>query len=219
LIRRQGHKCPTKMKNYFQVLAIVLGIAIAGCQPDPDELKLYDDLVVSTNYDPSAAFSEYTTYTLPTDTIGFVSNQTNDTLLTHAESTLVRPLIERVRMNLDQSGLTRVDKGEDPDIGMNILIVNNLNLFQQVIDPGYYYPYYYGYSSYYYYPYVQTYVENTATLVLQMVDLKNRNSNNQVKVVWTAQMGDVVSTIDRVKQCEEAIDQAFVQSPYLKSVN
>lgn len=205
------------MKNYWMI-GLVLA-ALAGCQPEPDEFKLYDELVVSTNYDPAANFGSYVTYSIATDTIGFASNQTNDTILTHSDSELVRPIISRIRDNMDQRGYTRVSVEEGPDIGVNVMIVNNLNMFQQVIDPGYYYPYYYGYSSYYYYPYVQTYVENTGTLVLQLVDLKNRNSNNQVKVVWAAYLGDLISTVNRLKQTEEGIDQAFVQSPYIGQSN
>lgn len=200
------------------MIGLVLA-ALVGCQPEPDDFKLYDELVVSTNYDPAANFGSYLTYSIATDTIGFASNQTNDTILTHTDSELVRPIISRIRANMDQRGYTRVSVEEDPDIGVNVMIVNNLNLFQQVIDPGYYYPYYYGYSSYYYYPYVQTYVENTGTLVLQLVDLKNRNANNQVKVVWAAYMGDLISTVNRLKQTEEGIDQAFVQSPYVGQSN
>ena len=200
------------------MIGIVLAAAM-GCQPEPDDYKLHDELVVSTNFDPVANFGAYTTYSISTDTIGFVSNRTNDTILTHQDSELVRPIISRIRDNMDQRGYTRVAVEEDPDIGVNVMIVNNLNLFQQVIDPGFYYPSYYGYSSYYYYPYVQTYVENTGTLVLQLVDLKNRNANNEVKVVWAAYLGDLISTVNRLKQTEEGINQAFVQSPYIGQSN
>jgi hypothetical protein len=205
------------MKNYVMI-GILLGTFVA-CQPEPDDFKLYDQLVVSTNYDPAASFGSYSTFSIATDTIGFVSNQTNDTILTHQDSELVRPIISRIKANLEQRGYTSVPVNENPDLGVNVMIVNNLNLFQQVMDPGYYYPYYYGYSSYYYYPYVQTYVENTGTLVLQLVDLKNRNSSNQVKVIWAAYMGDLISTVDRLKQTEEGIDQSFVQSPYVAQTN
>jgi hypothetical protein len=36
-------------------------------------------------------------------------------------------------------------------------------------------------------------------------------------VIWSSYMGDVYSTLDLIKQSEEAIDQAFVQSPYLNN--
>ena len=37
-------------------------------------------------------------------------------------------------------------------------------------------------------------------------------------VIWTAYIGDIISSLDRNKKSVEAIDQAFAQSPYLKKV-
>jgi hypothetical protein len=103
-----------------------------------------------------------------------------------------------------------------------VAVINDFNVFQQVVYPGgyggygsgYYYPYYYGYGSYYA-PYVNTYTSNTGVLLIEVVDLKNKTADNKVKAIWTANMGDVYSTIDLLKQAKEAINQAFIQSPYL----
>jgi hypothetical protein len=205
-----------RMKKCLAILIFLVMAMVMACEPEPDQHKLYDQLVVSTNYDPAANFGSYFTYVISTDTIGFYSNQTSDTILTHTDSDLVRPIIDKVKQNLNVRGFEQVELAENPDLGINISIVNNLNLFQQIVDPGYY-SNYYGYGSYYYYPYIETYVENTGTLVLEIIDLKNRNANNQVKVVWAAYMGDLISTVDRLKQTEEGIDQAFAQSPYVDS--
>jgi hypothetical protein len=62
---------------------------------------------------------------------------------------------------------------------------------------------------------VQTYAQNTATLVVEMIDLKNRNANNQVKIVWNAYMGDVVNSVNYEQQSIDAIKTAVRQSPYL----
>jgi hypothetical protein len=185
-----------------------------SCRPEPDGAELLDELVVSTNYDPSADFSEYSTYVLPTDTIGFVSNtDEDDTIRVYSSSfQYPRKVIQAAQAELDNM-FTRVSRDEDPDLGINIYVVSNLNLFQQVVYPTYY-SYYYGYSGYYYYPYIQTYATNTATLVVEIVDLKNRN-NNQVKVIWNAYMGDVINSLDFEQQSVDAIHQAFLQSPYI----
>jgi hypothetical protein len=204
------------MKKCLAISIFLVVAMVMACEPEPDQRKLYDQLVVSTNYDPAANFGAYHTYVISTDTIGFYSNQTSDTILTNNDSDLVRPIINKVKGNLNVRGFEQVALEENPDLGINISIVNNLNLFQQVVDPGYY-SNYYGYGSYYYYPYIQTYVDNTGTLVLEIIDLKNRNANNQVKVVWASYMGDLISTVDRLKQTEEGIDQAFAQSPYVVS--
>jgi hypothetical protein len=203
-------------------LSIIIFAALTwGCQTEPDSAKLIDQMVVSTNFDPEADFAAYTTYAIPTDTIGFVSNNSTDTIITSPESTFPRQVLSVIRRNLDDRGYVRVARNENPDVGVNVMVVNDFNLFQEVVYPGgygypgSYYSGYYGYGSYYYYPYVNTYAYNTGVLIIELVDLKNRTPDNKVKVVWDAYLGDVYSTIDRAKQSEDAINQAFIQSPYL----
>ena len=204
---------------YFYITFIA--IAGWGCHPEPDTAKLIDQMVVSTNYDPEADFTAYSTYAIPTDTIGFVSNNSDDTIIVSPESTFPRHVLTAIRQKMSDRGYTRVSRNEDPDIGVNVMVVNDFNLFQEVVYPGSYgypgsyYGGYWGYGSYYSYPYVNTYAYNTGVLIIELVDLKNRTLDNKVKVVWDAYLGDVYSTIDRLKQSTEAIDQAFIQSPYL----
>ena len=201
------------MKRYLFVLAVIP--ALWSCEPEPDNLRLLDQLVVSTNYDPEAAFENYATYTLAKDTIGYVSNTSRDTIWTFTTAQpYPRSVINAVRHQMDSLGFNYVERDQDPDVGMNIYIIENLNLFQQVYYPNYY-SNYYGYGGYYYYPVVQTYAQNTATLVVEMIDLKNRNANNQVKIVWNAYMGDVVNSVNYEKQSIDGIKTAVRQSPYL----
>lgn len=209
------------MRKYFSSAAmILLAMTFNGCHPEPEAVKLIDQLAVATNYDPEADFTSYVTYALPTDTIGFISNTSNDTIVVASKSEFPRPVLAAIRKNLDARGFTRVSRNQDPDLGVNVLVVNDFNVFQQVVYPSYgypgnYYSGYYGYSSWYYYPYINTYAYNTGVLIIEIVDLKNKTPDNKVRVVWDAYMGDLYSTLDRIPQSEEAIDQAFVQSPYL----
>jgi hypothetical protein len=64
---------------------------------------------------------------------------------------------------------------------------------------------------------VSTYASNTGTLVVEVVDLKNKTADNKVKVIWSSYMGDVYSSFDPAAQAEDAIDQSFTQSPYLEN--
>lgn len=203
-------------------LFILLAAALSwSCQTEPDSEKLIDQLVVSTNFDPEADFSAYATYAIPTDTIGFISNNSSDTIIVSPKSTFPRAVLTTIRQNLDDRGYLRVARNENPDIGVNVMVINDFNMFQEVVYPGgygypgSYYSGYYGYGSYYYYPYVNTYAYNTGVLVIELVDLKNRTPDNKVKVVWDAYLGDVYSTVDRLAQTDDGIQQAFIQSPYL----
>jgi len=207
------------MKKFFILMAVAMPF-VWSCQPEPDTARLLDDLVVSTNYDTGVDFANFTTYSIATDTIGFVSNKSpNDTIIVQKDSNYPRPVLQRVQANLNDLGYTRVDQNADPDLRINVYVVNDFNLFQQVVYSNYYYPSYYGYGygygSYYGYPYVNTYATNTGSLIVEILDLRNVTADKKVKVLWSAYMGDVYSTIDLIKQSEDAIDQAFVQSPYL----
>ncbi len=207
-------------KSVYAIVGLCV-IFAWGCQTEPDSAKLIDQMVVSTNYDPDANFGNYLTYAIPTDTIGFISNNSSDTLITSPKSNFPRHVLTAIRQNMNARGFVEVSKQEDPDVGLNVMVVNDFNVFQEIVYPGYYgypghyYPGYWGYGSYYYYPYINTYAYNTGVLIIEMVDLKNRTPDNKVKVVWDAYIGDVYSTIDRLAQSAEAIDQAFLQSPYL----
>jgi len=196
---------------------IVCVMCCWGCNTEPDNLRLFDDLVVSTNYDKDAVFGTYSTFAIPTDTIGFVSNTNpNDTILVARPGDLYpRLVLQEVISNMNERSYSRVNRNENPDLGVNVYVVNDLNVSQQVIYPNYYYPYYYGYGSYYSYPYVNTYAYNTGALVIEIVDLKNITPDNKVKVIWSAYMGDVYSTVNLIDQSIDAIEQAFIQSNYL----
>jgi hypothetical protein len=143
-------------------------------------------------------------------------------VITASESNFPKRVLSTIRSNINARGYAEVSRDQDPDIGINVIVVNDFDVFQQVIYPDYYggygsnyYSGYYGYGSYYSYPYVNTYAYNTGVLIIEIVDLKNKTPDNKVKVIWDAYMGDVYSTIDLIKQSEDAINQAFTQSPYL----
>jgi hypothetical protein len=208
----------TRIK-YF-IIILFTGLAW-GCQTEPDSAELIDQMVVSTNFDPTADFTSYQTYAIPTDTIGFISNNSSDTIIVSPENTFPRTVLNVLKQEIDSRGYTRVDRTENPDLGINVMLANDFNVFQEVVYPDYYgypgsyYSGYYGYGSYYSYPYINTYAYNTGVLIIEIVDLKNRTPDNKVKVIWDAYLGDVYSTINREKTSAEAIGQAFTQSPYI----
>jgi hypothetical protein len=208
--------------SLFLVAAVLL-IAV-GCHPEPNGAELYDELVVATNFDPEANFSSYHTFSIPDDTLGLISNTNlNDSLIVSGTSSFPEPVVDAIVSNLQSRGYARVAKNENPDIGIRAIVVNDLNVFQQVVypnsyyGPGGYYSGYYGYSSWYYYPYVNTYAYKNAMLIIEMIDLKNKTPDNKVKVVWTAYLGDLYGTIHMIEQTEKAIEQSFIQSPFINT--
>jgi hypothetical protein len=188
---------------------------LLGCGTQPQLSELVNDMVVLTNFDENLNYSQYATYTMPLDTIGLISNTTNDEYLADDYAKLITSTVKK---NMDQTHHTLVDNDASPDIGVNVLIVNDLSVFQSVYYPSYYYPSSYGYSGYYgyggYYG-IPTYsYSQQAMLVIEFVDLRNTTSGNPPSI-WVANIGDLVNSFDTSTKTREAIDQAFKQSPFL----
>ena len=192
---------------------ILLMFTLLGCGTQPSLSELVNDMVVITNFDESVDYNQYLTYTMPMDTIGLVSNTTDNEYLANDYAKMITATIKR---NLDQTKHTQVDADATPDIGVNVLIVNDLSVYQSFNYPSYYYPSYYGYSGYggYGYGYPSYSYFQQAMLVIEFVDLKNHTSGNPTSV-WVANIGDLVNSFDTSTKTREAIDQAFVQSPFL----
>lgn len=193
-----------------KAIIILSMFTLLGCGTQPQLSELVNDMVVLTNFDETVDYSQYVTYTMPLDTVGLVSNTTNDEYLADAYASLITSAVKR---NLDQTNHTMVGFNDDPDIGINVLIVNDLSVSQSVYYPSYYYPSsygYYGYGGYGGYYGIPTYsYSQQAMLVIEFVDIRTEKS------IWLANIGDLVNSFDTSTKTREAIDQAFKQSPFL----
>jgi hypothetical protein len=49
-----------------------------------------------------------------------------------------------------------------------------------------------------------------------MIDLKNANQNNKLKVIWNAEIGDIYDSNISLQTALQSVEQAFKQSVYLK---
>ncbi|MEI9920693.1 MAG: DUF4136 domain-containing protein [Bacteroidota bacterium] len=186
-------------------------IALLGCGTQPQLSEVVNDMVVITNYKPAVDFSQLATYSLTMDTVGLQSNTTTQDALTNDYTKMITTQIKK---NLDQSGHTQVTNDQDPDIGVNVLIVNDLSVSQSVVYPGGYYGGYYGYYGYGGGGYVTTNYFQQAVLIIELVDLKDSTPSNPISV-WVANIGDLINSYDTSTKTKQAIDQAFVQSQYL----
>jgi hypothetical protein len=204
---------------------IPLALFLAACELQPQSGELARDMVVQTQYDELSItndfniFSTYSTFIIREDTIGWVKRGVapEDAYLTDEDFTgipggYVEPVIALVKENLSARGFDQVTEEDDPDFAVNIVILEDFSFFQTVN----YLPTYGGYYGYYgyYLPVVNTYYSQFASMVIEIVDVKNATGNDY-KVIWKAFIGDLYTTFDLKTKTLEAIDQAFVQSPYI----
>lgn len=207
------------MKKSLLLLALVG--ALWSCRKEPNLTQLSDDFLVATQYDRYADFGSYSTYELPTY-VALLGNGSNDTMLSNSSA---NQLLNRIRQNMNARGYTEVQASANPDLAMNVFAINTQNSGSVVSPgswwgyPGYYDPYYWGYyDSYYYYPFSYSYTYNTGTLVMELIDLKNDDqNNNRLVVIWNSLANGLLYnyTPSDIQNALTSIDQSFAQSPYL----
>lgn len=205
------------MKRLLLFLALIT--LLTNCRKTPDFDELSAEFIVSTSQDVNANFSAYKTYYL-SDTIRYIGGVGDDSILVGPKA---QPLIDAVNSNLATRGYTLVGRNNSPDLGLTLTAIKDINIvisgYPGWWDPywGYCYWYYWCYP--YYYPWTAVYSYTTGTVILNMYDLKNANHDEQIKALWNiTALGALGSSTDtKTQQAVNALNQGFVQSPYVKT--
>ncbi|MGY6521110.1 MAG: DUF4136 domain-containing protein [Mongoliitalea sp.] len=209
------------MKINFWSLAVFVSLISVSCLPSnrPDDIS--DLAVVYTNFDPEFQFNQGTTYALPPNiiilnsegvtpgerppTIDFVANQ---------------QLLNVIRNNMNARGFTQINIQNQPDY----------ILFPSVTTEGR--EIFFDYDSQFWtwwfpelgpgirfqYPNFNPLINNsfnTGTLLMQLVNNRNRTSNAPLAVHWVGvvNMGLSQSISDNTSRAIQGINQAFNQTP------
>jgi hypothetical protein len=198
----------------FLALLSLLMTVMVGCKETPDPNDLVENMVVQTTFKENTDFGFYNSFTLSLDTLGLYANWTDDTLFFDSDG-YAHNVTNKIKNEMAANGYTYLDKDQDPDLGFAVTVFDNYNVYQQISYPTYYSGYYgYGYGGYYG-PLVTTYEYSSSTLVIHLLDLKNRDAEQRLQVIWKAYIGDLTQSNDPEQKVLDAIRQAFDQSPYL----
>jgi hypothetical protein len=197
----------------FLIFLIGFWIALAGCKEVPPAEALLQNMVVQTTKEEFTDYSFYESFTLSPDTLGLYANYTRDTFFVNDYSIAITA---QLKSEMQQAGYTFKPRNQDPDLGIAATVVDNYNVYQQLTFPNYYTGYYgFGYGGYFG-PIVSTFQVSSSILVINLIDLKNRDAEGRLRVIWQAYMGDLLQSANPDTKVLEAIDQAFKQSPYLQ---
>jgi hypothetical protein len=190
------------------------------CRRYPDTSELSTRFVVLTNYDNQADFSSYRSFVIP-PYVGLISQIPGDTIL---DPQYGDPILVSIRSHLTARGYTEVPNNGQADLGIAVTAFKEIT-FNSGWYPGSWwgYPgwggcYWYHCGSYPVYPpYYPMYIYNTGTLVIEMIDIKNIvPPENKLRVIWTNWNGGALTASGtQLDLALEAIDQAFLQSPYI----
>ena len=208
-------------KMTIAVVAALSMLVLFGCTKYPD---LYDDERTKdlsiTHYDNTNDFTPYKTYSI-IDTVGNVVYDEDGDSNKVVPSKHSDYILAEINKKMIEFGYTKVDTSLNPD-----LFINAQTLAVDINYVGSYYPYYgyggggyWGYPGYgYYYPYYYSYTKSFGTVVVDMVDAKNRDDQTQkLKVIWHASVLGATSNGGNIQnRITTGIDECFTQSPYLK---
>ena len=205
------------MKRKFFALAIVAALLFfGGCYPDGVEYYEETDIVYSV-YDQKFDFQSKGTYSLPDKIVKITGDEGGE--IEYIKDIYAVPTLAQIDKNMQAMGWTKVGQNENPDVQILPAAWTTTTVFYWGYwgdywcwwDPyycggGWYYPYYPSYSSY-----------TTGTLLLTMTDPKNPSTDDSRKVVWTSAINGLYQGTYNASRVNNAIDQAFTQSPYLKT--
>ncbi len=209
------------MKKLIPILFVAL--VFSACQKEPSLSKLDNDYVVFTDYDSSADFSAFSTYYMP-DSILRITNSKDPKYLTGNDAEYILSVYED---NMEARGYTRVDEKDIADLGLQISYVEDVSYFVNYPNsywwngyPGYWGPGYWGPGwDYWYYPYPVVYSYSVGSFLAEMVNLSaSTEASRRLPILWDAYMAGLLSGSSKLNRdlAIRAVDQAFIQSPYLK---
>ncbi len=212
------------MKKILLISAAVL--ALAACHKEP-YTGSDNGYLVYTSPAKDVDFAQFKTYHVADSVLIIGSSDKPE----YSKSAAAAELILKVRENLQKNGYTFVPEAADADIGVQLTYVVRTERFVQYYGSNYWWYNYPGYwpSGYwgpwrgYYYPRPVVYTYTTNALITDIVDLKaapaSDSEEKPLEILWTSYIGGSAGNAypGAQKMMLDAINQAFLQSPYLKT--
>jgi len=208
------------MKRFspLRFLLIALPALLWSCYPEGPEYT--EDLdVVYTTYDPSFDFQAGSTYAMPTKiVIDAEKNIGGDWVPEYMPDGLAAPILAQIESNMTALGWTRL-----PDIAGEANPAADIALTPAAIkSTTYFYTYWYdwwygGWYGWYYPPYYTVSSYTTGSMVMVISGSAVGSPINQTQSAWLAVGNGLFTGAYDINRVKKAIDQAFAQSPYLKT--
>jgi len=203
-------------KRTLPIVLLLSGLLLWSCYPDGPSYTEDLDLVVS-NHNPDYGFAAKTTYAMPTKIVKLTGNLEEGELPEFIPDVTAQQILSRISQNMEALGWQKVAIDANPDL---FLVPASWETTTVVYWYDYWYwwygGYYPGYGGGYYPPvYVDSYT--TGTLVMMLTDPDEVGGNGNPIPQWTGAINGLLNGKFNPQRALPAIDQAFDQSPYLKT--
>jgi hypothetical protein len=201
------------MKSNFSRVLLTMTASLALWSCYPDGLEYYEDTDITyTTYDVEFDFSARNTYSIPDKIVIDVEIEDGDTTFVYMKDVYAKPILQNIEANMANYGWTKVNISQKPDVVVTPAAMKNTTVFY-----SYWYDWWYGYGwGWYYPPYYSISTYTTGTVIITMADPNVDNPINKSQAAWIMAANGLASGTGNITRVTDAIDQAFVQSPYLK---
>ena len=204
------------------LLISTLALLAFACQKVPYSQDSDGEYLVYTAPAKDVTFSNFETFDIADSVL--VIGQKKESYYSQSDNALA--LIQAFRTNMEKLGYIYLPSNPAAELGIQLTYVEKTDRYVQYYDdpywwldyPGYWPAGYWGNWTGWYYPYPVVYSYTTNALITDMVDLTAGEENGKLKIVWSCYIGGPASNSINydVNRMKDSINQAFVQSPYLK---
>lgn len=198
------------------IIFFAIPLMLWGCEDRG--ATYYDETdIVFSSFDNTYDFVAKGTYSLPDKVVKVTGDPTAPP--EYIKDLYGVPILAQIDANMTALGWVKVDVNANPDIQLLPAAWTSTTIVTGGYYGGYYcwyYPYYCGGGWYYpSYPPVSSFT--TGSMVMTMVDPNVESTDDSRRVVWTSAINGLLSGSYDVSRVRNGIDQAFRQSPYLKT--
>lgn len=209
------------MKKILFISAAVL--LLAACHKEPYPQDGDNEYLVYTSPGKDVNFKNYKTFDIADSLL--IIGEKDKPVYSQSQSALA--LIQAYRTNMEKAGFIYTPSNPDADLGVQLTYIVKTERYVKYYDdpywwldyPGYWPSGYWGNWTGYYYPRPVVYTYTTNALLADIVNLTGeQDAGKPLEVLWTSYIGGPASSSlqQDVQRLTSAVDQAFVQSPYLK---
>lgn len=201
-----------RYKNQNRVLNIgsfLLMVFLTSCYPD-EPYELYNQDIIVTDYNPNFNFGAAKTFAMA-DSILYLPASKNET----ADRIYDKHILSEIKANMTARGYVLVDTSQVYDLALVVTMI-------RVDNSGWvYYPYgWWGYYGWGYWGVAVPYTFSIGTLHMSLLDKAHLDKPNRIiPMTWVGAINGLVSGLESTNEAKisNGIDQAFIQSPYIKS--
>ena len=195
-------------KSIIFYLGII--VILGSCYPKGPEY--FEDLdVVFTNYDDEYNFASKGNYSIPDKIVKISGDLVGDDEPEFVKEPFNTQMLQNMESNMEGLGWSKVDDPGNTDLVLLPAGWTNTTIYYWYDYWCWYYPWYCGWG--WSYPSASSYTTGTLVMTLVAYD----DDYIEPARVWTAAANGLLSGAFNTTRVNQAIDQAFEQSPYLNT--